>query len=114
MNEWLLLLVVGLPFLALWIRVAVEVVRRSDLTAARRLGWIAALVLLPIIGLAAYVVTRNTPGVTRDADDPDSSLAERIVLLAEQRQRGELDDEEFGQQIRTLEIRSPHQEEEPP
>lgn len=113
MSEWALLLLVGLPLLALWIRAGFEVIRRRDLTAASRLGWIAALVLLPIIGLTAYIVTRNPPGVTLDVDDADSSRAEHLVQLAEARQRGELADEEFDRQVRALGVHPPESEQAP-
>ena len=113
MNEWALLLVVGLPLFALWIRAGVEVIRRGDLTAAKRVAWIAALVFLPVVGLAAYIVTRNPPEVSRGDGDADASGAEQIVLLAERRQRGDLDDEEFSRQIRSLGLRPPPSEQTP-
>lgn len=102
MNIWLVLLVVVLPLLALWIRAGVEIIRRRDLPAARRLGWIAGLVFVPVVGLAAYIVSRTPPELSRSSGDAGSARAEQIVLLAEQRQRGALDDDEYLSRIRDI------------
>ena len=37
-----------------WILVAVRVVRRHDLGVGGKVGWILAILLLPVIGLFAY------------------------------------------------------------
>lgn len=105
MTELALLVVVGLPLFALWISAGVEVIRRPGSTASRRLVWIAVLVFLPVVGLGAYIVTRTPPEVSRDGGDADASQAEQIVVLAELRQRGELDDEDFRRQLRSLGVR---------
>jgi len=107
MNDWVLLLVVALPLIALWIRAGVEVIRRRDSSSVTRFGWLAALVLLPVLGLAAYIVTRTPPRSSRSGGDADSNPGEQIVLLAEARQRGELDTEEFRRQIRSLGLHRP-------
>jgi len=102
MSEWVLLLIVAMPLLALWIRSVFEVVRRRGLSTVRRLMWILILVLIPVGGLAAYIVAR-TPSPTRVRDgSSDSSRAGELVRLAERRQRGELDDAGFDAAVAAL------------
>jgi len=103
MSEWTLLVIVALPLLALWIRSIVEVVRRGDSSVTQRLTWIIILVLLPVVGLAAYIVARTPPKPRVSGGDVDSGRAERLVLLAERRQRGELDDDDFRLAVAELE-----------
>ena len=102
MSEWVLLLIAAMPLLALWIRSVFEVVRRGDLSMVRRLTWILILVLIPVGGLAAYIVAR-TPSQTHVSDaSSDLSRAGELVLLAERRQRGELDDAGFDAAVAPL------------
>lgn len=102
MSEWVLLLIVALPLVALWIRSVFEVVRRGDYSATQRVTWLLILILIPVVGLAAYVVARRplTPRVSGERGD--SSRAEELVLLAERRQRGELDDAGFHAAVTAL------------
>ena len=77
MSEWTLLLIVGLPLLAMWIRSIVEVLRRGDYIATQRLTWLLILILFPVVGLAAYVVARTPPPVSRSGGEASSDRAER-------------------------------------
>jgi hypothetical protein len=95
MSEWVLLLIVALPLLAFWIRSVFEVVRRGDYSATQRLAWILILILIPVVGVAAYVVARTPPKIRVSGASGNSSRAEELVLLAERRQRGDLDDAGF-------------------
>jgi uncharacterized membrane protein len=94
-NKWTLLLIVGLPFLALWARAILEVFRRDDLAAVQTLTWILVLAFVPALGLAAYIVVRTPPKTRVSGGSANSSRAEHLVLLAERRQRGELADDEY-------------------
>lgn len=96
MNEWTVLVIVVVPLVALWIRSMVEVARRQDFIATQKLTWLLILVLFPVAGLAAYVVARTPPPVRQSGGRPDAHRAEQLVLLAERRQRGDLDDAEFA------------------
>lgn len=107
MNEWTLLVVVVVPLIALWIRSVVEVARRQDYIATQRLTWVLTLVLLPVVGLAAYVVARTPPPVRLSGGRPDAHRAEQLVLLAERRQRGDLDDDGFNDAVAELQRESP-------
>lgn len=102
MNEWTLLVIVTLPLLALWIRSVVEVARRQDHSTSQKLTWVLILVLLPVVGLAAYVVARTPPPIRSSGGHPDARRAETLVLLAEDRQRGGLTDHEFRDAVITL------------
>jgi len=102
MSEWALLLIVALPLLALWIRSMFEVVRRGDYSATQRVTWTLILILIPVVGLASYVVARTSPKLRVSGERGDSSRAEELVLLAERRQRGELDDAGFHEAVAAL------------
>jgi len=103
MNERTLLLIVGLPFLALWARAIFEVLRRDDLSTGRTVVWMLGLVFVPALGLAAYIVVRTPPKNRVSDASVNTNRAERLVLLAEQRQRGELEDDEYRRALSGLE-----------
>jgi len=96
------LLVVGAPLLALWAYALSEVIRRTDLTGARKLAWLLALILVPVLGLAVYVVARPTRALYTEQPTTGFSAAEHIVRTAERRQRGELTDDEYLVEITTI------------
>ena len=102
MSGWVLVLVAGLPLLALWIRSIVEVARRPSQGVGWRAIWLLILVLLPVVGLAAYVVARTPRSAGRSADRTGSGRAEQLVLAAEQRQRDDLDDAGFRDRVAEL------------
>jgi len=86
----------GVPILVAVALAAVEVVTRPDFGPLRRVLWLVALVALPVVGVAVYAVVRPLRGsvaTVEDADGPPD--AERLVVAAERRQRGEIDDVEF-------------------
>ena len=103
MNERTLLLIVGLPFLALWARAIFEVLRRDDLSTGQTVVWMLGLVFVPALGLAAYIVVRTPPKNRVSDASVNTNRAERLVLLAEQRQRGELADDEYRLALSGLE-----------
>ena len=98
----IVLLVVGAPLLALWAYALGEVIRRTDLTGARKLAWLLALILVPVLGLAVYVVARPTRALYTEQPTTEFSAAEHIVRTAERRQRGELTDDEYLVEITTI------------
>ncbi len=102
MNEpWVLVLVV-LPFLALLARTVVEITKRSDLSKPRRIGWITLAVVVPVVGVTVYVVVRPPKGPGAGHEHVAAGRAEAIVLLAEQRQRGEIGDEAFRSEVSSI------------
>ncbi len=104
MSGPVLLLAVGAPLLALWVYAVAEVIRRADLTGARKLAWVLALVLVPVLGLAAYVVVRPTRALYAERPTTGLSAAEGIVRAAERRQRGELTDDEYLVEINGIAV----------
>ena len=102
MSGPVVLLVVGAPLLALWAYALGEAIWRSDLSGARKLAWVLALVLVPVLGLAVYVVARPTRALYTEQPTTEFSAAEHIVRAAERRQRGELTDDEYLVEITTI------------
>ena len=99
MSDLFVLVVAGLPLLALWLYAVVEVIRRRDLGGAGTVAWLVVLVFVPVVGLAIYVVARPPRHVSTGTRDADVSTAEAIVRAAERRQRGETTDDEYGAEI---------------
>ena len=106
MNLWQIILLVFLFALWVWALVAVfiDVFRRSDLSGAIRIGWVALVLLLPVVGVVIYLIAR--PKLTErerrsvasyvEAVHSDSErTAEQIADLARLRSEGETTDEEL-------------------
>lgn len=102
MSSWWLPVVVVLPLVGLWLAAIVEVVRRPGRSIGRRIAWVAALVLVPVVALAAYVVVRSPPVIRRSGASGASPRALRLVELAEARQRGELTDDDYHARVDAL------------
>ncbi len=102
MNDVWALVVVALPLLAMWIAALVETVRRHDLTGGRKVAWIGALLLLPVVGLAVYLVARPPRTARASRGRAGQARAESVVVLAERRQRGEIDEETYRTEIATV------------
>jgi hypothetical protein len=60
MSGWSIVLLVLLlvPVVSLWVYALIDLVRRTDQKAWRKVGWIVAIVLLPIVGPLLYVILR--------------------------------------------------------
>jgi len=96
-SDVALVVLAGVPILVAVVLAAVEVVTRPDLGPLRRVAWLVALIALPVVGVAVYAVVRplqRSTAVTHDTNG--SGDAERLVVAAERRQRGEIDDVEFS------------------
>lgn len=102
MSELQLLLIVELPLLGLLVYMIVDVVRRSDLSFARKLAWTVSMVFVPVVMLAFYIVVRPPRSARFVGGDADLSRAESFVLLAESRQRGELTDDQYRAEAETI------------
>jgi 1-acyl-sn-glycerol-3-phosphate acyltransferase len=48
-------------FAAVWLAGLLDLARRTDLSRGRRVGWVLAILLLPTIGAAAYLLMRPVP-----------------------------------------------------
>lgn len=60
MSGWSVVLLVLLlvPVVLLWVYALIDLARRTDQKAWRKVTWIAAVVLLPIVGPLLYVIFR--------------------------------------------------------
>jgi predicted membrane channel-forming protein YqfA (hemolysin III family) len=112
-NVWQIVLIVLLFALWVWALVAVfiDVFRRSDLSGAVRVGWVALVLVLPVVGVLIYMIAR--PKLTEperrsvaaydDAVHPGGeSTAEQIADLARLRAEGKITDEEFEERKRRM------------
>jgi hypothetical protein len=101
-------------FIQLWLMVSIfiDVFRSDDLSGWARAGWVLLVIVLPIIGILAYLIVRGDRMLvhrTRAARDermrfdrdvqhlvgPPSTKAEEIARLAELRDRGDITAGEF-------------------
>ena len=114
MNWWQIVLVVFLFALWVWALVAVfiDVFRRSDLSGWARAGWVALVVVLPVLGVVAYLIARprltereRRSGALYDQTvSPEAeSNAAQIADLARLHVVGAITDEEFEDRKRRLE-----------
>ena len=99
MNDWLLLILVSVPLIAGSIMAIVEVLlRRPDLSSARRLLWAVALVIVPYVSLLAYAVARpgrgRVVGRTASTNSSGTDLDARLTAI-EQHVAGLIDDDEY-------------------
>ena len=95
-DDWLLLLLAGIPILVGLVLALVEVIRRTDLGPLRTAVWVGALIAIPVVALAVYAIVRPLGrrfSVSDDAQGPPD--AERLVEVFELRQRGEIGDDEL-------------------
>jgi heme/copper-type cytochrome/quinol oxidase subunit 2 len=76
--EYMLLFFVALPIVVIWGWCLVQIVARPDLRVWKKVLWIAAVILLPIIGLVAYFLTAARRGPVDDTDEWEDRSAEEI------------------------------------
>lgn len=60
MNEWATVIVVLflIPVVALWAYAIIDLLRRTDQRAWRKVAWLVGIVLLPIVGPLLYLIIR--------------------------------------------------------
>jgi phospholipase D-like protein/putative oligomerization/nucleic acid binding protein len=102
---------------ALWlflvIRILIDVFRSRDLGGWAKAGWTVLIIVVPLIGMLAYLIARGKGMADRDAalgltpEQPSSgangatsqtSVAEEVNKLAALRDKGLLTDQEFAAQ----------------
>ncbi len=84
MSGWSVVLfsLLFVPVVLLWGYALVDLLRRTDQRAWRKVAWIAAIVLLPIVGPLLYVIFRpSRRGDIRGFGERngDSDRAERLL-----------------------------------
>jgi uncharacterized membrane protein len=103
-NGWFWFLVAAVPLLVIWAWALWDDARsRHDLRLRSRVVWAVALIALPVIALAAYLIARPPRDHRqRPLDDENVEDAASVVDVAERHQRGELTDDEYRSEIRSL------------
>jgi hypothetical protein len=109
-------------FWALWlfllIRVAIDIFRSEDLGGWAKAGWLALVIVLPYIGVFAYLIARGGTMERREVTDVQASnatagdawaqlgaapgTADELSKLATLHDRGVLTDAEFASQKATV------------
>jgi NADH:ubiquinone oxidoreductase subunit 6 (subunit J) len=56
----ILIVAVVALFLVMWVRAAIDVFRRGDLTKGPKAAWAIIMLLIPFIGLMLYTLVRPT------------------------------------------------------
>ncbi len=100
------LILIYVPLVLLWVFTLVDLAHRKDLSSLARGLWAVAVVLLPLIGMLVYFVTRpegvetsTAAGVQPPGDASVAPMHEQldeIEKLAELRDSGALTDQEFA------------------
>jgi hypothetical protein len=104
--EFFFLLLIFVPLLMLWIFTLGDLARRTDISGLARGLWAVAVVLLPVIGMLVYFLTRpDSPEMAPKpdvgtsqamADSPSDSTIDQLEKLAELHKSGTLSAEEFA------------------
>jgi len=103
-----LFLWIVLIFLIFW--VAVSIFRSQDLSGWGKAAWLVFIIVLPFIGVFAYLIVRGSHMAREQVDSPDTPQnepyraygrhesrgnADELSKLADLRDRGVITDEEF-------------------
>ena len=56
--ELAILVLIVVPMLAIWLFVLIDAVRRDDLSATSKIVWILAALILPLVTILLYLITR--------------------------------------------------------
>jgi hypothetical protein len=59
--EVALVAIIALTMLFIWLFVLVDAIRRDDLSASRKIVWIVAALLLPVVTIVLYLLIRPRP-----------------------------------------------------
>jgi uncharacterized protein YpmS len=104
--ELIFVLLIFIPIILLWVFTLFDVFKREDLSGAAKALWAIAVLLLPVIGMIVYFVTRPpTPyeppdpavaQVDSSAEATTSSTADQLTQLSDLHDSGKLSDEEFA------------------
>ena len=103
MDDWPILLILAVPLFVLWVWAIVDAIRRPDLPVVRRAIWAVALVAVPIVVLAVYLVVRPPRDRrVRPGDDAGAASAAALVDAAEANRRGDLSDDDYRTTVAQL------------
>ncbi|MEN8040945.1 MAG: SHOCT domain-containing protein [Actinomycetota bacterium] len=103
--QFFFLLLIYIPLLMLWIFALSDLARRADLSGVAKGLWAVAVVLLPLLGMLIYFITRpDDPDMQPDAatamraavdKQAEASTVDQLETLANLREAGTLSEEEF-------------------
>ncbi len=63
----LLAVLIAIPLLLIWVLTLVDLVRRHDLSAGRKVLWALFVLVLPVLGVIIYFVARPPQATDRPA-----------------------------------------------
>lgn len=114
MWELALLLFVFIPMAILWFRTIIDIFDRRDLSGFSKGLWLLAVVMLPLVGVLAYLFTRPITDQDRERADAHQqvvrqqqmvagySIADELEKLDGLRTKGVITDAEFDKQRTAL------------
>jgi hypothetical protein len=62
-----------LPMVAIWLFVLVDAIRREDLTPGRKIFWVLAALLVPLVAIVIYLLARPRRSAPAGAGVPPAS-----------------------------------------
>lgn len=92
--------VLALPLLILWAFALVDLTRRNDLSTKRTLLWGAVVLLLPYVGVFAYLFLRprSAPDAT-SADHSADAIVDELEAVVRGRADGDIEPSDARRQI---------------
>ncbi len=65
-----ILVLIVLPMVAIWLFVLVDAIRREDLTAGRKIFWVLAALIVPLVAILVYLLARPRRSSAAGAGSP--------------------------------------------
>jgi len=97
--DTLLWIAITVPLALLWLAVIVDLLRRKDLSVARKVLWGAIVVFFVHVGVLLYFIFRPIPPPAgkraRDENDRASGIVTSIEQLHAQHDAGAVDDDAY-------------------
>ena len=72
-----IIILVVLPMLAIWLFVLVDAIRREDLTAGRKIFWVLAALIVPLVAILVYLLARPRRSSAAGTEVPPAGLRRR-------------------------------------
>lgn len=93
-RDWAWLLLVTVPLWVVVAATAFHLLRRPDISVARKAGWLAVIAGLPALGSAIYLVARPIP-LAVDAVEAAPGPGADLARLVDRLDAGEIDRSAF-------------------